>query len=81
VTDRQRKGCHSDGRSRRHLIRPRGAELASDKTAEQHIAASRQRWEDPEGSEMAADQRVPAGCKIGRQHRIVPRGELQCATK
>jgi hypothetical protein len=81
VTDRQREGCHGDGRSRRYLRRSRRAELASDKTAEQHIAASRQRREDPERPEMAADQRIPAGCKIGHQHRIVRCGELQVPTR
>jgi hypothetical protein len=60
---------------------PRRAELAGDKTAEQHIAASRQRREDPERPEMAIDQRIPAGCKIGHQHGIVRCGELQVPSR
>jgi hypothetical protein len=47
------------------LVTPRRAELASDKTAKRHKAASRQRREDPDPREIAADQRVPAGRKIG----------------
>jgi hypothetical protein len=67
VTDRQRERCHGDGRSRRHLMTPRRAELASKKTAEQHIAASGEHRKDAERPKMAADQRIPASCQRGQR--------------